>query len=243
MDGGDGNDVFVVEGRRQGKDRIIGGEGYDSIRGGEGDDRIRLLELSPLDSIELIDGGSGFNTLGGSGAANLLDFSETSLLDIATLEGRAGRDTIIGSSGDDVIDGGRGRDTLSGGAGNDTYLFAPGDGRDAIDNGDPDSSARDVLRMDDIAHDEVWLSRKRDHLVMTMAGTRDRVLVRNWYSDEAGQLDVIYAGGHVLIRDQVDKLVNAMAAFDVPDGVGEVISEQARTELEPVLASVWQLAG
>ncbi|MEE4146356.1 MAG: hypothetical protein V2I26_16245 [Halieaceae bacterium] len=243
MDGGAGDDIFPVEGRRQGKDRIIGGEGYDSIRGGDGDDRIRLVELSPLDSIERIDGGSGFNRLGGTGAANILDFSGTDLLDIAVIEGRAGRDTIIGSSGDDVIDGGRGRDTLSGGAGNDTYLYAPGDGRDAIANSDPDASARDILRMDAIGHDQVWLSRKRDHLVLTVAGTRDRILVRDWYNDEANQLDAIYAGGRVLMHGQVDQLVNAMAAFDVPDGVGELVSEQARTELEPVLASVWQLAG
>ena len=243
MDGAGGDDIFLVEGRGQGRDRIIGGDGYDSIIGGEGGDRIRLLELSPPDGIELIDGGLGFNRVGGTGAANMLDFSETLLLDIAAIEGRGGRDTIIGSNGDDVIDGGRGRDTLSGGPGNDTYLFAAGDGRDTINNADPDSSARDVLRMDDIGHDQVWLSRKRDHLVMTVAGTRERVLVRNWYSEEASQLDAVYAGDHVLMHDQVDQLVNAMAAFDVPDGVGEVISEQARIELEPVLASVWQLAG
>ncbi len=243
MDGGDGDDTFLVEGRRQGKDRIVGGEGFDSIRGGEGDDRIRLLEFSPLDGIELIDGGSGMNTIAGTGAANILDFSETSLLDITVIEGRGGRDTITGSTGDDVIRGGRGKDTLSGSAGNDVYLFAPGDGRDVIANGDSDLSSRDTLRIDDLGYDQVWLSRKRDHLVVTVAGTRDRVLVRDWYNDEASQLDAIYAGGHVLMHGQVDQLVNAMAAFDVPDGVGEVISEQARIELEPVLASVWQLAG
>jgi hypothetical protein len=97
--------------------------------------------------------------------------------------------------------------------------------------------------MDGISHEDVWLSRKRDHLVMTLAGTRDRVLIRNWYNDEASELDAVYAGGRVLMYDQVDQLVNAMAAFDVPDGVGEVISQQARAELEPVLAAVWQLTG
>ena len=243
MDGGAGDDIFLIEGRRQGKDRIIGGEGFDSIRGGEGDDWIRLLEFSPQDGIELIDGGPGSNTLAGSGAANILDFSETSLRDINVIEGRGGRDTITGSTGDDVIRGGRGKDMLSGGAGNDIYLFAPGDGRDVIANGDPDVSARDSLRIDDLGYDQLWLSRKRDHLVVTVAGTRDRVLVRDWFNDEASQLDAIYAGDHVLMHGQVDQLVNAMAAFDVPDGVGDVISEQARTELEPVLASVWQLAG
>jgi hypothetical protein len=68
------------------------------------------------------------------------------------------------------------------------------------------------------------------------------VLIKNWYGDDGDQLDALYAGDHVLMRDQVDQLVNAMAAFDIPDGVGVIIPQEARTELEPVLTSVWQVA-
>jgi Ca2+-binding RTX toxin-like protein len=242
MDGAGGDDLFLVEGRRQGKDRIIGGDGFDTIMGGDGDDRITLTELAVADSIERIDGGAGVNSVAGTGGANLLDFSATQLLNVATIEGRGGRDQIIGSASDDVIVGGAGRDTLSGGGGNDTYLFTLGDGRDVITNADTDPASEDVLQLQEIAHDQVWLSRHRKHLVINVAGTTDRVLIKRWYADEADQLDAIYAGGRVLVRDQVDQLVNAMAAFDVPEGVGVLIPEQTRTELEPVLTSVWQLA-
>jgi hypothetical protein len=78
---------------------------------------------------------------------------------------------------------------------------------------------------------------------MNVAGTMDRVRIDNWYKDDAAQLDEIRAGDYVLMRDQVDQLVNAMAAFDVPQGVGVVIPDDVRAELEPTLASVWQLAG
>ncbi len=243
MNGAGGDDEFWIEGRRQGKDLITGGGGFDIVIGSERDDRVGLQGLSPFDSVERIDGGAGVNTIVGTGSANVLDFSATELVGIAAIEGRGGRDVIMGSSGDDVLIGGRGKDNLSGADGDDVYVFGAGDGRDVITNADSNAASLDVLRLEEIDHEQVWLSRKRDHLVMTVAGTTNRVLVKHWYADEANQLDAIHAGDRVLMYAQVDQLVNAMAAFDVPSGVGSVIPQQALTELEPVLTSVWQLAG
>lgn len=41
-----------------------------------------------------------------------------------TINGTAGRDTLVGTSGDDIIVGGAGADTLTGGAGGDTFRYA-----------------------------------------------------------------------------------------------------------------------
>ena len=242
MDGAGGDDIFLVEGRRQGKDRIIGGAGYDTISGGDGDDRITLTELLASDGVELVDGGPGENTVAGTGGRNTLDFSATALIGIAAIDGRGGRDHITGSGGDDVIIGGAGNDTLIGGAGSDTYVFGAGHGRDVIYNADSNPASRDVLQLLDADYDQVWLSRKNKHLVVNLAGTAERVMIKNWYDAPQDQLDAIYAGDFVLMRGEVDQLVSAMATFDVPEGVGVTIPEQARIELEPVLASVWQLA-
>jgi Ca2+-binding RTX toxin-like protein len=242
MDGAGGDDLFLIEGRRQGRNRITGSAGFDTIRGGAGDDRITLTELLVSDSIELIDGGPGVNTITGTGGANTLDFSGTELRAIAAIDGRGGQDLIIGSAGDDILIGGAGRDTLSGGGGNDTYLFRAGEGRDIIDNADADPASLDILQLADLDHHQVWLSRRRDHLVLNIAGSTDRVLIKDWYLNEASQLDAIYAGDHVLLRDQVDQLVSAMAAFDVPEGVDAIIPGQTALELAPVLSAVWQLA-
>ncbi|MBP6683386.1 MAG: hypothetical protein KA159_08715, partial [Halioglobus sp.] len=242
MDGAGGDDLFLVEGRRQGRDRITGGAGFDTIRGGAGDDWIALTELLASDSIERIDGGLGLNTIAGSGGANILDFSGTELRTVAAIDGRGGQDQITGSAGDDVLIGGAGRDTLSGGLGNDTYVFRAGEGRDIIDNADPDSASLDILQLTDLDFHQVWLSRRRDHLVLNIAGSTDRVLIKDWYLSEASQLDAIHAGGHVLLRDQVDQLVSAMAAFDVPEGVDAIIPGQTALELAPVLSAVWQVA-
>jgi hypothetical protein len=38
----------------------------------------------------------------------------------------------------------------------------------------------------------------------------------------------------------VDALVQAMAAFDAPDSAGEVISQNVKEQLQPVITSSWQ---
>lgn len=242
IDGAGGDDIFLVEGRQQGKDHFVGGEGFDTILGGDGDDTIGLTGLLVMDGIERIDGGAGVNTLISSSGNNTLYFGATELLNIAAIEGRGGRDVITGSAGDDVIVGGWGNDTLGGGAGSDSYVFGAGDGRDVINNGDTDPDSFDALHLLEIEYDQVWLSRKNQHLYLNVAGSTERVVIKKWYSDEAAQLDAVYAGDRFLMRDQVDQLVNAMAAFDVPEGVGVMIPDEVRLALEPVLASAWQTA-
>jgi len=44
----------------------------------------------------------------------------------------------------------------------------------------------------------------------------------------------------ILQQDQVVQLVNAMAVFDVPSGVGAVVPQDVKDQLTPVLASSWQ---
>lgn len=242
LEGGAGDDTFIVEGVGQGKDLIAGGEGFDRIIGGSLDDKITLKSLSLLDSIERIDGGLGVNTIVGTQGKNTFDFSATELLHIDQINGEGGRDTIIGSQGDDVLSGGRGNDILSGLGGNDSYLFALGDGRDTIKNNDAASGSTDRLDVVGINYDDLWLSRSGNHLLVDVVGSDDRVKVRGWFSSDRQQLDAIYAGDRVLLRNQVGLLVNAMASFDVPTGVGAVIPPDTRLALEPVLANVWEAA-
>ena len=101
-----------------GDDLIDGGDGADELHGGDGDDRL----LGQADA-DWISAGKGADTL----------------------EGGAGADSLYGDDDDDVLIGGPGDDTLNGGAGSDTYRFAPGDGRETIDNYDVAASRVDVL--------------------------------------------------------------------------------------------------
>ncbi|MGL4395809.1 MAG: cadherin-like domain-containing protein [Hyphomicrobium sp.] len=126
MIGRDGDDLFYVRGR-DAIDVFNGGDGYDTIRGSAADDVVRVTSgLGNLISIEAISGGvSGFDILRATSADDILDFSAIKITGIDRIDLGRGDDTVIGSAGND---------RLYGGAGRDTFVFAPGGGRDVIED-------------------------------------------------------------------------------------------------------------
>ncbi|WP_415755590.1 calcium-binding protein [Pseudomonas leptonychotis] len=165
------------------------------------------------------------------------------------LAGQAGDQNIIGSSDADLIDGGAGNDKLRGGKGNDyllggdgsdTYYFAAGDGQDSINNLSNTPADNDILSIEGITRDNLWLSRQGDSLVIDVRGSEDSVTVQDWYVNSAQRLDAVQAGGSTLYANQVDNLVSAMAAFGAPAG-GEInLSQVQRDQLNVVIAANWQ---
>ncbi len=93
---------------------VTAGSGADTVYGGGGNDK-----LYGLDGNDQLYGGDGNDTLYGRE-------------DNDRLFGDAGNDNMMGDGGNDVLYGGRGNDALSGGAGSDRFVFAKGDGNDAI---------------------------------------------------------------------------------------------------------------
>jgi Ca2+-binding RTX toxin-like protein len=165
------------------------------------------------------------------------------------LAGQAGDQNIIGSSDADLIDGGAGNDKLRGGKGNDyllggdgsdTYYFAAGDGQDSINNLSNTPADNDILSIEGITRDNLWLSRQGDSLVIDVRGSADSVTVQDWYANSAQRLDAVQAGGSTLYANQIDNLVSAMAAFGAPAG-GEInLSQVQRDQLNAVIAANWQ---
>ncbi|QTS89068.1 calcium-binding protein [Ectopseudomonas khazarica] len=146
-----------------------------------------------------------------------------------------------GDGGDDLLDGGSDNDYLLGGAGSDTYVFALGDGQDVINNlsNTPDVDT-DVLSIEGIVREDLWLSRSGSDLVIDVSGSEDSITIQDWYANPAQQLDLIQAGGSSLYANQVDGLVNAMAAFGAPAG-GEIeLTQTQRDQLNAVIAANWQ---
>lgn len=97
------------------------------------------------------------------------------------LSAPSGSQSIFGSSDSDLIDGGAGNDTLRGNAGNDyliggsgsdTYAFASGDGQDVINNLSATAGTdTDLLSMEGLAREDLWLSRDGDDLVIDALGS------------------------------------------------------------------------
>ena len=166
------------------------------------------------------------------------------------VDGGDGRDYVYGGAGDDVLRGGPGvNDYLSGDAGNDTYQFAAGDGNTTISNYDTGAGRQDVLQFlaggspsDAIIKEDLWFSRSGNSLQITLVGTDDQVTINNWYSNANYQLNQIEVGTSVLLNNQIDQLVTAMAAYNVPSGIGNVIPQDVQDQLQPIFAATWQTA-
>ena len=122
-----------------GNDTLIGGLGNDTIFGDAGNDVIKYVVG---DGADIIDGGTGIDTLDYTGSAtavtvNLATGSATGIASMTSIEnvtGGSGADSLTGDAGVNVLNGGAGNDTLSGGAGADTMVGGLGNDTYVVDN-------------------------------------------------------------------------------------------------------------
>ena len=186
--------------------------------------------LSGYAGVDLMSGGLGNDSLSGDSGND-------------TLDGGGGNDSLTGSNGDDVLIGGSGNDTLNGGGGNDRYQFGYGDGQDVINNYDTSGAATytDTLALEaGVSVEDLWFSRNGNHLQVNLVGTDDQMTINNWYSSTNYQLDQVEVGSSVLLNNQVDQLVSAMASYAVPSGAGNIVPQEVKDGLQPILAASWQ---
>jgi len=167
------------------------------------------------------------------------------LTGIENLVGTALADNITGDGNANTLSGGAGNDTLAGGAGSDTYLFARGDGADVVQESDATAGNKDVLRFErSLDVSQIWLSKVNagKDLKLSIIGSSDSVTVSSWYAGPANHIEEIYAGGKKLLDTNVDKLVNAMAAFAPPAAGQTSLPANLQTALQPVIAANWTAA-
>jgi Ca2+-binding RTX toxin-like protein len=124
-----------------GNDSMIDGLGLNSMFGGEGND---FITISAVDSMEVVDGGAGIDTLIGNAMNDgvTYDLAAQQVQNGVSIETATGFEHVIGTSaaeilvgsniansltgggGDDSLNGGFGFDTTIGGSGNDTYFVS-----------------------------------------------------------------------------------------------------------------------
>jgi len=71
----------------------------------------------------------------------------------------------------------------------------------------------------------------------------DRITVDDWYRGRNRRIETLESGdGQLLLEGQVQRLVNAMAAFNPPDSAEILPGSEVAEQVLPVLASAWQPA-
>lgn len=244
--GGEGNDTFLIQGSDQGFDYISGDSGYDVILGSDGDDVFGLYTLTVESGIEKIDGVAGHNVIVGRKYDHKWDFSETELVNISSISGMGGHDTIIGSQAADTILGGDGYDSLNGGNGSDRYIINQGDDVDRISDSGLKTDI-DVLIFGDtfeyglgLAKENIWFSLDGSNLRIDVIGSNDAAIILNW-KPSSPVIERIETKQDSLHFNEINNLVVAMSEFSAPEGEGAELSSEMKTILYPVISSAWNL--
>ncbi|MDP1537816.1 MAG: putative Ig domain-containing protein [Burkholderiales bacterium] len=150
---------------------LIGGKASESLTGTAFDD--------------FIDGRGGNDTLNG------LEGNDW-------LIGGSGADRLLGGDGHDVLDGGRGEDMLKGGTGGDSYVFGRGYGKDVIADGGAAGETDAVLFGAGIALRDLRFSSQGADLEISIAGSTDRLTIKDWSSRRDGIEELRFADGRVI---------------------------------------------
>ncbi len=265
IQGGYGNDQIWGD---AGSDTLFGNDGFDKLYGGDGADIMdggnhndRMEGAAGNDTYVVNSSGDAVVELASAGTDSVIstvsyvldaNVENLSLAGSKTING-TGNDlaniligngagnVLKGGAGNDILVGGAGNDTLNGETGADTYLFGRGDGRDSIYNRDADDSLDMLVLGPDIGADQLWFTRSGSDLVISILGTGDKAVLKNWYTAPSDRIDRIeLTDGGYIEASQVQNLVTAMASFQsTPASLTSLTSQQQQT-IETVVAANWQ---
>ena len=144
--------------------------------------------MSGLGNFDVLDGGAGNDTLSGAAGDD-------------RMLGGDDDDSLSGGTGNDRLTGGAGADLLTGHVGDDVYIFARGFGQDIVREGDASGAGGGTDRIEfasGIAPSEitVWKADANNDLLLSIAGTMDRVRLDGALTNSAMQIEqVVFANG------------------------------------------------
>ena len=122
-------------------------------------------------------------------------------------------------------------------ASNDVYAWGRGEGADTLS----DAGGIDRLELlPGVAEDQLWLRRVGSNLELSVIGTADRLTINGWYTNPAKRIESFQlADGQALQATQVQRLVDAMAAFAPPAAGQTTLPPAYQSALQPVIAPNW----
>jgi Ca2+-binding RTX toxin-like protein len=149
--------------------------------------------------------------------------------------------TLIGNRGNNILNGLAGNDTLIGGLGNDTYIFGAGSGTDTIIDTDSTVGNVDTINVAaGVAKEQLWFSQSGNDLVMSIIGTGDKNIIKDWFVGSQNQIEQIKtADGKTLLNTDVQKFVQVMNGLTPPAMGTTTLPPNYQTALAPVIAANW----
>jgi len=237
--GGAGKDI-LIGGR--GNDSLTGGAGIDILHGGEGDDSYYIDDMQDV-IVELRS--EGLDSVMANVSYTLSDYVENLSLtgtEMINATGNSVANSLTGNNANNLLVGGKGNDTLIGGKGNDGYVLTRGDGVDQIQENDSTANDLDyVLWQSGVAYDQLWFKQVENNLEVSIVGTRDKVVLQDWYKGEAYRVEEfrVADGNKILLANEVAALVTAMASLTPPPVGQTTLSTSLHTQLDTVLAANW----
>jgi Ca2+-binding RTX toxin-like protein len=235
-----GNDLLQGDG---GNDTLDGGTGNDTLVGGSGNDTYIVDNVSDVISetstlateIDTVQASVSY-TLG----ANVENLTLTGSAAI-NATGNALNNVLTGNAAANILNGGAGNDSLNGGLGNDSYLFGLSSGQDVITDTDATAGNSDKLLVSaGVTADQLWFKHVGNDLELSIIGTNDKATVKNWYSGSQNQIEQFKtADGKTLVNTDVEKLVQAMAAYTPPAAGSSTLPSTYQPTLVPVIAANW----
>lgn len=228
----EGNDAANHLDGRGGSDQMVGKGGSDTY----------VVESNGDTIIE--QAGGGIDTVESFVSFVLPNHVENLILvgdGLANATGNNLDNALTGNASANILDGGRGNDMLIGGKGGDLYLFGVGYGVDTIRDNDDTPDTVDTLRFTaGIDHGRLWFDRSGNNLEMTILGTKNKVVVEDWYLGAAHHVEHILSGdGKVLSSARVDALVEAMDAYNAAPADQLTLPVTWRQHLSAQLETAW----
>ncbi|MDK1290343.1 calcium-binding protein, partial [Pseudoalteromonas umbrosa] len=179
---------------------------------------VELADGTPLDLAQIeID----VRTITGGEGNDTLSGFETS----DTLNGGLGNDTLTGASGNDVLDGGAGNDILRGNEGNDVYRWGLGSGHDVIEDYDTidrynSNNIDKVVFGEGITLNDLSASRNGSNLVFTHNTSGETITIKHFFLNEYHAIEALeLADGTVLDLQQIVASTSAINGTGANDTI------------------------
>jgi Ca2+-binding RTX toxin-like protein len=216
-----------------GDDYLDGGAGADKLIGGAGNDTYVIDNTGDVITENANEGTDSVQstvtyTLG-SNLENLTLTASTAI-------------NAIGNTLANTLKGNTAANTLTGGTGNDTYLFDRSSGIDTLVENDATSGNKDTLSFgNDIAADQLWFSKSGNNLEVSVIGTSNKAVMRDWYLGNQYHVEQLKSGNNLTLLDtQVQNLVQAMAGMTPPPAGQTSLPPDYQTQLNAVITANWK---